>query len=144
MDHVLAQACYRLVAVQRRRCFVCDSQISGVKVPKFLMDASSDLVLALRFVVVSCHSLGASYRLVAVLRHGGHERSGLGGVCLLEMSLLGSFRAGGGGGGGLWASSKTKDWWPGSRWGWGEYGVLTRPRSISPSLKKGMTRLDTI
>ena len=28
--------------------------------PKFLMDASSDLVLALRFVVVSCHSLGAS------------------------------------------------------------------------------------
>ena len=61
------------------------------------MDASSDLVLALRFVVVSCHSLGASYRLVAVLRHGsaeGHERSGLGGVYLSEMSLLGSFRDG--------------------------------------------------
>ena len=27
LDHVLAQACYRLVAVQRRRCFVYDSQI---------------------------------------------------------------------------------------------------------------------
>ena len=25
LDHVLAQACYRLVAVQRRRCIVCDS-----------------------------------------------------------------------------------------------------------------------
>ena len=61
------------------------------------MDASSDLVFALRFVVVSCHSLGASYRLVAVLRHDsaeGHGRSGLGGVYFSEMSLLGSFRDG--------------------------------------------------
>ena len=133
------------------------------------MDASSGLVLALQFVVVSCHSLGASklvskqtevektllvgrvlgpcpcaiwsnwlvavyeyhldawsrslehvlaqasYRLVAVLRRGsaeGHERSSLGGVYLSERSLLGSFRNGGG----LWASSKTEDWWPRSRW----------------------------
>ena len=40
----------------------------------------------------------ASYRLVAVLRHGsaeGHERSSLGGVYLSEMSLLRSFRDGG-------------------------------------------------
>ena len=77
----------------------------------------------------------ASYRLVAVLRPGsagGYERSSLGGVYLSEMSLLGSFRDGRG----LWASSKTEDWWPGSRWRWGEHGVLTRPRSISPSLKK--------
>ena len=39
----------------------------------------------------------ASYRLVAVLRHGsagGHERSSLGGVYLSERSLLGSFRKG--------------------------------------------------
>ena len=106
------------------------------------MDASSGLVLTLQFVVVSCHSLGASYRLVARLRlgsTGGHERSGLGGVYLSRCLSWAPH-----GMGGLWASSKTKGWWPGSRWGWGEYGVLTGPRSISPSLKKGMTRIDTI
>ena len=48
-----------------------------------------------------------------------------------EMSLLGSFRNGGIFG----PVRRLKGWWPGSCWGWGECGVLTRPRSISPAPK---------
>ena len=48
LNHVLAQACYRPVAVQRRLCIVFDSQMSLAMAPKLLMDASSGLVLTLQ------------------------------------------------------------------------------------------------
>ena len=98
-------------------------------VPNLLMDASSGLVLTL-LMSLTWSKLQACCRL-RLGSTGGHERSGLGGVYLsrcLSWAPYGMV--------GLWASSKTKGWWPGSRWGWGEYGVLTGPRSISPSLKK--------
>ena len=141
LDHVLAQACYRLVAVQRRRCIVIDSQSSLAMVPKLLMDASSGLMLTLQSLDVSVHTVGsqacghkqdlgpnlgcgysdhvlaqACEGRVAVRRRSC--RTQVVRAFFLDSSGMVVTRA---------------SQMPGSRWGWSEYGVVTRTRVISPS-----------
>ena len=142
LDHVLAQACTGLLR--------CKGAVASFTTPKISLARSPEVADGCKFKscaytsICSCLMSLTWSKLLACCRlrlgsTGGHERSGLGGVYLSKCLSWAPY-----GMGGLWASSKTKGWWPGSRWGWGEYGVLTGPRSISPSLKKGMTRIDTI